>query len=70
MVVASPDASLIFPSHARADREDQLQKALEEYSQLEERGKMNQSNLNDIRSKYKLRRGVDGRIQLKSSKVN
>jgi hypothetical protein len=68
MVLVSPDESFLFPSYARADREDQLQKAVEEYAQLEEKGKLNQNSLNDIRSKYKLRRAIDGRIQLKSSK--
>lgn len=69
MLVASPDASLLFPSHAQADKEEELlQKAVEEYAQLEEKGKMNQSSLNDIRSKYKLRRAIDGRVQLRTSK--
>ena len=69
MLIASPDTSLLSPSQAHADQQDELlQKAVSEYSALEEKGKMNQNSLNDLRSKYKMRRGIDGRVQLKTSK--
>lgn len=45
------------------------QKAIEEYQDLESKGKMNNAGaLNDIRNKYKVRRTVDGRVQVKSAK--
>lgn len=65
MLVAAP---VIDVAPARAESE-MARKAVDEYMDLESKGKTRSVKaLEDVRNKYRLRRNVDGRVQLKSSR--
>jgi hypothetical protein len=65
MLVAAP---VFDVPPARAESE-MARKAVDEYMDLESKGKTRSVKaLEDVRNKYRLRRNIDGRVQLKSSR--
>jgi hypothetical protein len=58
---------MIHPPHATAEEIPQRE-AVEEYLELEAKGKKNSKSYDDLRGKYGLRRNVDGRIQVRGQK--
>ncbi len=61
--------SLLDAPPALADESEVSRKAVDEYSDLESKGKTKSSKaLDDFRAKYRIKRTVDGRVQLKSTK--
>ena len=68
-LLLSPLAVLPTPPSLAAEATPVSQGAMEEYSSLDSQGKLKGSKaLEDFRSKYKIRRTVDGRVQLRGSK--
>ena len=69
-LVAAPAMALLGDARpAWADESEVSRKAVDEYADLESKGKNNNiKTLEDFRNKYKIRRTIDGRVQLKSSK--